>query len=229
MREELCMMTETDQKQRDAEMNAGIDLPREKGIRPMRLTEAADAFDSKEYLFELIRNGIRCVAYLDENETELRSARNMLLSPLFPELSNLHVAAMKPCVIDGFIVHAEDAWESIHSRMYTTLPHAIQKAAAIWPAKMVAHDILYCDGQPMSHRKFCQRRAILTDNINDRMNISISHAIDELGKAFYMLAEENGWDGILAKRKDGLYISGESPVDWLYIPVMRRAAFCPAV
>ena len=215
------MMAETDQKGIEMVSN----LLCEKKIRPMQMTEATEAFDSKEYLFELMRNGIRCVAYLDENETELRSARNMRLLPLFPELSNLHLAAMKPCVIDGSIIYEEETWDFIQSRLYTTLPHAIQKAAVTRPAKMVAFDILYCDGQPMVNRKYCQRRAILQDNINGRKNLSISHAIEELGKAFFMLAEENGWDGILAKRKDGLYRPGSNPADWLYIPVKRGKVF----
>ena len=210
------MMTEANQN----EIKTG-DWLIEKKIRPMQMTEVADAFDSKAYLFELVRDGIRCIAYLGENETELRSARNMRLSPLFPELSNLHLAAMKPCVIDGYIVHEEEAWGSIQSRMYTTLPHEIQKAAAARPAKMIAHDLLYCDGLEMTDRKYRQRRLILQDNINDLKNLSVSHAIEELGTAFYTFAEENGWDGILAKRKDGLYRPGKNPSDWLYIPVKR--------
>lgn len=214
------MMAEANQKEKRAEADWFIS----KKISPPKITRVDNAFDSKAHMFELMRDGIRCIAYLDEKATDLRSTRNMRLLPLFPELSNLHLAAMKPCAIDGFIVYEEEnEWDSIQSRMYTTLPHEIQKAAAIHPAKMIAHDILCCDGIDMTRRKYQQRRLILRDNLNDIRNLSISHAIEELGVAFYTLAEENGWDGILAKRKDGLYHTGKSPSDWLYIPVPRES------
>lgn len=194
----------------------------EKKIRPMRITTIADAFNSKEYMFELMREGIRCIAYLDENETELRSARNMRLLPLFPELANLHMAAMKPCILDGFIVYDDaDDGEPIYNRMHTTLPTVIQEAAMIHPAKMIAYDILYCDGVEMINCTYQARRLILRDNVNDIRSLSISHALEELGVAFFSLAEDNGWDGILAKRKDGLYRPEKSLADWLYIPVIE--------
>lgn len=200
------------------------DMFSQKRIRPMQMTTITDAFDSKEYFFELMQNGIRCIAYLDEDGTELRSARNMRMLPLFPELSDLHLAAMKRCVVDGFVVPNEEDMPpvlAVQSRMRITLPYEIQKAAREWPAKLVAYDILYWDGDDVTGYGYRKRRAILRDALNDRKDITISHAVETMGIAFHSLAEQNGWDGILAKRKDGLYHTGTHPMDWLYIPVRR--------
>lgn len=193
-----------------------------KQVRPMQMTTIPDAFDAKEYSFALMQDGIRCIAFLDENSTELRSARNMRLLPLFPELSSLHYAAMRRCVIDGFIVSNENElppMDDIHNRMRITLPYEIQKAARERPAKLVAYDLLYWDDEALTGHRYDRRRMLLLDALNDRPDIEMSHAMDTLGIALYGLAAQNGWDGILAKRKDGLYRAGKHPKDWLYIPV----------
>lgn len=206
---------------------AVLDTPNmfiEKRIRPMLLSDCANAFDSNAYSFALMQNGIRCIAYLDQNCTELRSARNMRLLPLFPELSNLHYAAMRCCIIDGFIVPDEKELpplDDVHSRMWITIPSEINKAAKEQPVKFIAHDLLYVDGDVLVDQQYDRRRMLLRDALNDKPNIAIAHVMEELGIAFYGLAAQNGWDGIIARRKDGQYRAGKNPQDWLYIPVHR--------
>jgi len=51
------------------------DLFETKIIKPMLISEMAEAFDSPDYIYELKLDGERCIAYLDPHTgTELRNA-----------------------------------------------------------------------------------------------------------------------------------------------------------
>ncbi|GAA0222129.1 DNA ligase-like domain-containing protein [Metaclostridioides mangenotii] len=50
----------------------------EKGIKQMLKAEMQEAFDSPDYIYELKLGGIRCVAYLDKDSTDLRNKRNFV-------------------------------------------------------------------------------------------------------------------------------------------------------
>lgn len=51
------------------------DLFIDKNISPMLMYET-EPFDDENYIFELKLDGIRCLAYLGDNATELRNKRN---------------------------------------------------------------------------------------------------------------------------------------------------------
>ncbi|WP_027702511.1 hypothetical protein [Metaclostridioides mangenotii] len=66
-----------------------MDIFEEKGIKPMLIAEMQEAFDSPDYIYELKLDGIRCIAYLDKDSTDLRNKRDFKLIPRFPELDQL--------------------------------------------------------------------------------------------------------------------------------------------
>ena len=78
------------------------DLFEEKNIRPMLIGEEGEAFDSKDYIYELKLDGERCIAYLDPDKgTELRNKRNVKMLPKVPELSEIHRQVSCRCILDG--------------------------------------------------------------------------------------------------------------------------------
>ena len=66
-----------------------MDLFDEKNIKPMLISELMEPFNDPDWLYELKLDGIRCIAYLDQ-DTELRNKRNDRLLPKVPELSGIH-------------------------------------------------------------------------------------------------------------------------------------------
>jgi ATP-dependent DNA ligase len=67
-----------------------MDIFDEKGINPMLISERVDPYVDIDSIFELRFDGIRCIAYIDDQSTDLRNKRNMSLLPRFPELESLH-------------------------------------------------------------------------------------------------------------------------------------------
>jgi len=62
------------------------DIFETKSITPMLIGEMSEAFDSKDYIYELKLDGERCLAYLDPKQgTELRNKRNMKMLSKVPE------------------------------------------------------------------------------------------------------------------------------------------------
>jgi bifunctional non-homologous end joining protein LigD len=74
-----------------------MDIFEEKGIKPMLIAEMQEAFDSEDFIFELKLDGIRCIAYLDKDSTDLRNKRDFKLIPRFPELDQLHRYVNEKC------------------------------------------------------------------------------------------------------------------------------------
>ncbi|GAA0233793.1 DNA ligase-like domain-containing protein [Metaclostridioides mangenotii] len=62
-----------------------MDIFDEKGIKPKLIGEMQEVFDYPDYIFEIKLDGIRCIAYLDKDSTDLRNKRGFKLIPRFPE------------------------------------------------------------------------------------------------------------------------------------------------
>ena len=58
------------------------DMFRDKNVEPMLIAENRAPFDSPDYIYELKLDGIRCLAYLDSDSTELRNKRNKRLNAI---------------------------------------------------------------------------------------------------------------------------------------------------
>ena len=57
---------------------------------PMLIGLEQPAFDDEDYIYEWKLDGVRCLLYLDKDNTELRNKRNLKLNAKFPELTQLH-------------------------------------------------------------------------------------------------------------------------------------------
>ncbi|OYP11448.1 DNA ligase, partial [Lachnotalea glycerini] len=53
-----------------------MDIFDEKGIKPMLIAENKKAFNSQEFIYEIKLDGIRCIVYLDEKQTDIRNKRD---------------------------------------------------------------------------------------------------------------------------------------------------------
>ena len=192
----------------------------EKSIKPMQVSSLAQPILMDQYMLSPYPLGIRCIAYLDEDSTELRSARNMRLLPLFPELTMLHHAALRKCIIDGFIAPRDEAEPPLHygiqNRLSTTLSFAINQASQAYPVRFIAHDILHFDDEDLLCLPYLQRRRYLGDALNERQTLAFPIVLQQAEISGLSASAEKG-QRILAKRKDGLYHPGNSSLDWIFL------------
>ncbi len=182
-------------------------------------------FNDKDYIYELKFDGSRCIAYLDKNETILKNKRQKILNDTFPELSKLHQASNKRCIIDGEIVCMKDGkpdFYTLQARSLLVDPVKIHYQSLKNPATFVAYDILYVGNEDVTSYPLLKRKAMLTNAINENKNITISRFIEEKGIEFFELAKKEGLEGIVAKEKHSPYYIGKRSKVWQKIKVMQE-------
>lgn len=199
------------------------DLFDRKNISPMLLYETSP-FDDKDYVFELKLDGIRCLAYIDAKSAVLQNKRFKDVTEIYPELSDIFKCVKKRVILDGELVVLSDGKPDFYALQKRSLMGdrlKIAIAAKKNPVQFVAYDIIYCDGRDLTDMPLMERKSVLKRVVTEGHNLSISRYIEERGVAFFELAKKQELEGIVAKRKDGLYHIGKRTRDWLKIKVMQ--------
>lgn len=200
------------------------DLFENKNISPMLLHEVKEPFDDEEYIYELKLDGIRCVAYIDTNSVVLQNKRFKDVTEVYPELSQMNECVKKRVILDGELVVLTDGKPDFYALQKRSLmgdKFKISLAARKNPVQFVAYDILYCDGKVLTDKTLMERKEILTKEISQKNNLSVSRYIEKDGIAFFNLAKQEELEGIVAKKKDGKYHIGKRTHDWIKIKVMQ--------
>lgn len=190
----------------------------EKNIKPMLIGAEGPAFDDPNWIYELKLDGVRCIAYLDKSGTELRNKRNLKVTRIYPELSSIHKQIRKPCILDGELLVMKDGkpfFAEIQRRALMSDLFKIQLAAAKLPVSFTAFDILWQDEKDLYTLPLMERKAILQKAVSESAQLSVSRYIEGKGTALYQLAEQQGLEGIVAKRKESQYFFDKRTKDWI--------------
>ena len=200
-----------------------MDLFEQKNISPMLLYQV-EPFDDKDYIFELKLDGIRCIAYIDTKSVVLQNKRFKDVTDIYPELKDMNKCVKHKVILDGELVVLTDGrpdFYALQTRSLMTDKFRIELAAKRNPVQFVAYDIIYNNGKDLTNTVLIKRKEILQKSIEEKNNLSISRYIEEKGKAFFELAKKENLEGIVAKKKDGLYHIGKRTRDWVKIKVMQ--------
>ena len=197
-----------------------MDMFDSKNIKPMLIGEMQEAFDSPDYIYELKLDGERCIAYLDNDITDLRNKRNIKMLVKVPELSMIHKQVKCRCILDGELIVIKDGkpdFFEIQRRSLMSNTFKIKLASSKLPASFTAFDILYYEDHEVIDLPLMQRKKLLEKTIKENDRIAISRYIEERGIEFYKLAKQNQLEGIVAKRKDSKYYLDKRTKDWIKI------------
>lgn len=199
------------------------DLFEDKNIDPMLLYET-EPFDDENYIFELKLDGIRCIAYIEPKSVVLQNKRHKDVTDIYPELSDMKKCVKKRVILDGELVVLVDDkpnFYALQKRSLMSDEFKIKLAANKNPVQFVAYDIIYYDGKELTDKPLMKRKEILSKAVTEGHSLSISRYIEKNGKAFFELAKQEQLEGIVAKKKDGLYHIGKRTHDWVKIKVMQ--------
>ena len=105
--------------------------------------------------------------------------------------------------------------------LFETDKFKIEIASKRNPIQFVAYDILYYNGKDLTGKPLMERKKILSESIKEGNNLSISRYIEQDGKAFFELVKQQNLEGIVAKKKNGLYYIGKRTREWVKIKVMQ--------
>lgn len=200
-----------------------MDIFDEKGIKPMLIAEQKEPFDSSNWIYEVKLDGIRCVAYLNDNGTDLRNKRDKKLLPHLPELSEIHKRVKDKCILDGEVFVLKNGitdFYEIQRRALMTDSFKIKLAADKYPAAFVAFDVLYCKNKLVTDLPLLERKKILYDIVEENSFISTSRFVENNGISLFEATKKQGLEGIVAKRKDSRYYFDKRTKDWIKCKVL---------
>lgn len=208
-----------------------MDLFDSRGASPMLIARQMEAFDNPDYIYELKMDGFRCFAYIRDGIVDLRNKRNMQMLSKFPELKNIYQNVKGTCILDGevvVLVNGVPDFFRLQKRTLLTDPFKIDLEMARYPAAFVAFDCLYLKGQELIWNPLMDRKEKLQQIITESPRIAVSRFIEAQGKALYQAADAQKLEGVVAKKKDSIYLMGKRTKEWVKFKRMADAEFVVA-
>jgi bifunctional non-homologous end joining protein LigD len=186
---------------------------------PMLATLAEDIPRGAGWLFEVKWDGYRAIAKVSGGEATLTSRNGNDLTARFLNVAKEVAKAVKTpaAVLDGEVCALDEAGRSSFS--------AMQQGKAGTPLVYYVYDLLEVEGEPLVDLPLVERRKRL-EKLLDKRNrcVRLSEAFDD-GAALLEAAEQQGLEGIVAKRLDSRYIQGKRTRDWLKIKTHGEQEF----
>jgi ATP-dependent DNA ligase len=192
-------------------------------IKPVFLPMEAQVVDEiprgDQWQYEPKWDGFRCLAFRDGEQVELQSKTGQPMARYFPELVE-SLRALKPqqFVIDGEIVIPEGTGVSFDNLLMRIHPAAsrIHKLSKETPALLIVFDILVDEnGRLLTDRPLRERRKILEQFVRKYFDRGLERVRLSPAATDYAVAKKwfgtvgSALDGIVAKRADFTYRSGE--------------------
>lgn len=185
---------------------------------PMEALSVEEIPSGDQWQYEPKWDGFRCLVFRDGNEVQLQSKSGQPLARYFPELVEV-VLAVKATrfVLDGEIAIPQGQAFSFDALLQRIHPAAsrIKRLSAETPAILIAFDLLAgADGKSLADKPLSERRTALEafakSNFAGSDRLRLSPATTKVADAKKWLDRVGATlDGIIAKRRDLPYQSGE--------------------
>ena len=188
------------------------DVPFDLPIVPME-AKVATKWPQDGWAFEPKWDGFRAVSAHDDSP-RIDSRKQKPLLRYFPELVSV-VASLPPgCVVDGEVLVVERdrlAFDMLQARIHPA-ESRIEKLANEIPATLIAFDLLADRGEDLRAAPFSERRLrleALTAELDPAWRLTPSTVDPAEGEKWFDEYEAAGCDGIVAKKRDGVYVEGK--------------------
>ncbi|MEW9871272.1 ATP-dependent DNA ligase [Arthrobacter sp. HS15c] len=192
-------------------------------LRPMMATAgtAADLHGS-DWKYELKWDGVRAVIVADEEKVRIFSRNGNDVTATYPELTDRTCWPDRPFVADGEIFAVGPSGKPdfgvLQGRMKLTRPADVTKARAAIPVRLMLFDLLSDGGKDLRRLPFGKRRQRLEEfHQPSACPVELSPVLDDRIDHILESARELGLEGVMAKRTDSRYVSGQRTRTWIKI------------
>jgi len=186
---------------------------------PPMLAKLGEAFDSDEHLFEVKWDGMRVLAFVEENGVRLLNRNERDVEPRFPELEFL--TALEPgTLLDGELIAMTDGKPDFHklmSREHARDPRKIAALQRSVPIQYVVFDLPYRRSESICDAPLSERREQLGEIVaaSGDPRLVLSDGVIGPGKTLFEQVSAQGIEGVVAKRLDSPYRPGKRTDDWI--------------
>ena len=174
---------------------------------------------SNDWIYEIKYDGYRMLAFIENKKIKIISRNGVDFSKKLQKLCKKLQNLDKNCVLDGEIVFFDDKGRSDFSKLQNALKNDKDNEICF-----VVFDLLALSNDDLRNNSLIERKKtlqILLYNL-DKQIIYSAHVDD--GISAIKFAQQNNLEGIIAKKKDSLYI-GKRTEDWLKFKCYNRQEF----
>ncbi len=204
------------------EFKGAVAGPLPTATTPMLTKEVEKPFSKPDWSFELKLDGIRVLAFRDQNRVRLVSRTGHDITQKFPGLvEELRSLPANSFVLDGEIVLFDEAGKPTFQGLMKRFQ--LQSAIDIkhWDAQgtvdFIVFDLPYLDGADLRKCAYSDRREALETFAPATRTIRVLDSFPETGELLYEHATKLGLEGIIGKKNSSTYQSGTKSGDWVKI------------
>jgi bifunctional non-homologous end joining protein LigD len=210
------------------EKNSFPNLSFPRTIQPMMAGSIEQPFSSDDWYFEPKLDGYRIMASLNNGTVQLLSRNGIDVSDKYSTVADsLKILPASQLVLDGELIALDERGKSCFQCLQGFLKKRGSKDTRFKAAEIIYYvfDILFLDGRNLADLPLRNRRALLEKTVIPSSAVRLLEHFEGDGKAIFRGAVEAGLEGIVAKRKDSIYIPGARSTDWLKIKATRTDEF----
>ena len=185
-------------------------------LKPMLATRIEEPFNDDDWIYEIKLDGYRIISEVKDNKASLLSRGQLNFSSKYPPIAEALSKINFNAVFDGeVIVIGKDSKPN-----FNLLQH-YRKGYTI---KYYIFDLLWYNGSNLMDKPITERRKILKQIFPKSDILKLSEDFED-GIALFNQLKEMGLEGIVAKKKDSIYIPGRRSQNWLKVPVTVHQDF----
>lgn len=181
--------------------------------------------------FDVKWDGVRCMAYVEDDKVKLRNRNNVDITERYPDVAAalLETYRGEERCLDGEIIclgaDGKPDFNRLSKRDRQTTVSGTAKLLQSHPAIFVAFDLLWSNGGDLRAAPYEQRRALLDSEPSmyewDPLRLWLSPASDN-GPAMWQIVQDQELEGLIAKAPSSTYRAGRDRA-WVKVKVVHRA------
>jgi bifunctional non-homologous end joining protein LigD len=197
-------------------------------IVPMMARTATLPRDDDRWAFEIKWDGVRAICHSEPGRLRMHSRNLLDITPRYPEVGRLNRAlSHHRAVLDGEVValdaEGRPSFGALQRRMHVTADSAVRRLAKDTPVTYIIFDLLWLDGHSLMDLPYVDRRARLAElELGDGERWRVPDYVTGHGAALLQATEQQGLEGVIAKRLDSPYEPGRRSPCWLKVKNVDR-------
>lgn len=221
-REPNSVLSKIIRKKSSKKLRSNITPDLAQQIKPELATLSVLLPKGNDWVYETKFDGYRILAYVDKNKVRLFSRNHLDWTEKFSAIAEeLKKMNFRHTVVDGEIV----ALDKNHKSNFQTLQNFLNEDVGKANLHYFVFDLLFYNKQDLTELSLVERKDHLSHII--KRSSKLVHYTEHLegdSKKLLKMACREGQEGIMAKKKDSVYVQARTK-DWLKLKCHKRDEF----
>jgi bifunctional non-homologous end joining protein LigD len=174
--------------------------------------------EGPQWTYEVKLDGYRAIGVKTSRDTILYSRNSKNFNKRYPHIAEALSCLPSETVVDGEVVALDDSGRPD----FHALQHFQASATRI---HFFIFDVLIWNGRDLTTMSLAERRKLLKSVKLRSPRIRLSEQFDISADQMLAAVRQQGLEGVVAKRKDGLYEPGKRTGSWVKLRINRGQEF----